>query len=123
MMEQINSHILKLTGRAELPQAIETGHNYHIAIEGSIPKVEIHDQEDGTFNRVYTFRAIKVDVLTPQGKTLKLKDTRSLSQLFRARLWKKHLESKTELPFDKWYELLMQRMIQQVDEVAELYGE
>ena len=50
--EKINSHILRLAGRAELPQELEANQNYHISLEGSVPKIEMHSNEDGTFNIV-----------------------------------------------------------------------
>lgn len=120
---EINSHILKLIGKAELPQEIDIGHNYHISIEGSIPKTELHDNENGSYNRVYTFKAIKIELLTEKGEVLKLKDTRSMSQLFRAHMWKMWQGAKTELSFDDWYNILMQRLIQNAQEIAEMYGD
>lgn len=119
----VNSHILKLSGKAELPQEIDIGHNYHISMEGSVPKTELHDNEDGSFNRIYTFKPVKIELLTEKGETLKLKDSRSMSQLLRARLWKQWQEAKTELGFDEWYNRLMQRLIQDADTIAEMYGE
>ena len=119
----INSHILKLSGRAELPQEIDIGHNYHISMEGSVPKTELHDNEDGTFNRVYTFKPVKIELLDDKGEMLKLKDTRSMSQLFRGRMWKQWQDAHTDMSFDDWYHLLMQRMIQDAEGLAGMYGE
>ena len=34
---EISNHILKLSGKAELPRAIDAGHNYHVSLSGSIP--------------------------------------------------------------------------------------
>ena len=119
----INSHILKLTGKSELPSEIEIGHNYKITCEGSITKEELHDNEDGTFNKVYIFRPVTIEIITNKGETLKLKDTRSYSQLFRARMWKKWQDANSQLSFDDWYGRLMQRLIQQADEIASMYGE
>lgn len=119
---QVNSHVLKLSGRAELPNEIDIGHNYHISLEGSVPKTELHDNEDGTFNKVYTFRPVKIELLTQKGETLKLKDNRRASQLFRARLWKEHTNSKSELSFEDWYQGLMLNLIQVANELAEMYA-
>lgn len=119
---QINSYILKVSGRAELPHDIEVGHNYHVSLEGSIPKVEMHDNEDGTWNQIYTFNPITVELLDKKGKTLKLKDTRSASQLLRGRLWKKWQDANTDLPFDEWYNRIMLELIKNVDELVSMYG-
>jgi hypothetical protein len=122
MNEKINSHILKLQGKAELPSQIEAGHNFHVALEGSVPKVEMHDNEDGSWNKIYTFKAIKIELLTPKGETLKLKDTRSKSQLLRGCFWKDWNRSGSQLPFDEWYDSLMNNIIQSHTEIAEMYS-
>jgi hypothetical protein len=120
----INSHILKLSGKAELPKEITPGHNYHVAIDGSIPKVELHDNENGTWDKVYTFKPVKIDVLDPLGETLILKDTRSQSQLFRAKL--RHIynfDKNITVDFDTFYKNIMGNLIENAAEVAEMYKE
>lgn len=101
---QINSHILKVAGKAELPNEIEISHNYHIALDGSVTGFKVEDNEDGTFNKVYDFKPIKVELLTPKGASLKLKDPRKNSQKLRNYLYKiYHDEGYTE-DFDKVYD-------------------
>ncbi len=108
---QINSHILKLQGRSELPQEIEEGHNYHVSLSGSINKVEYHDNEDGTWNKVYTFKPILVELLDKMGKTLKLKDPRKNSSLIRSYLFKcYHGEGYIE-PFEDVYDAFTKEVI------------
>jgi hypothetical protein len=104
MNQIINSHILKLSGRAELPKEISIGHNYEINAKGSITKEELHDNENGTFNKVYTFKPITTEIITGLGETLKLKDTRRTSQLIRSSLWKLHDQEGYVEPFDEVYE-------------------
>ena len=103
-MENVNSHILKLKGNSELPEEIEIGHNYHIALEGSVTGFKVEDNEDGTFNKIYDFKPVKVDVLTPLGKSLKLKDPRKSSQKFRNYCYKIWIEEGYTEPFDEVYE-------------------
>lgn len=120
----INSHILRLSGKAELPEEIQPGHNYHVSIEGSIPKVELHDNENGTWDKIYTFKSVKIDILDPLGKTLVLKDTRSQSQLFRAKL--RHIynfDQNISVDFDTFYKNIMSNLIENAAEVAEMYRE
>jgi len=85
---QINSNSLKIAGKAELPSDIEIAHNYHISLEGSVTGFKVEDNEDGTFNKIYDFKPVKVDLLTPLGKSLKLKDPRKNSQKMRNYLFK-----------------------------------
>ena len=119
----INSHILKLSGKAELPSTISIGHNYKILSEGSVTKEELHDNEDGSFNKVYTFRPVTIEIQTDKGESLKLKDTRSASQLLRGRLWKQWQNAKSNLSFDDWYQKLMFNLITHAEEIAEMYSE
>lgn len=103
-METINSHILKLLGRSELPSEIDTGHNYSVNLQGSVNKVELHDNEDGTWNKIYTFKPIIVELITPKGESLKLKDPRHNSQKMRNYLFKIYSDEGYVEDFDRVYD-------------------
>lgn len=115
-MQEINSHILRISGKSELPEPIELGHNYHISLEGSITSFAVHDNEDGTANKIYTFKPIKIDLLDPLGKTLKLKDTRRKSQLMRSLMMKKWRENNETIDFDEWHDKLYNQMMVDLEE-------
>lgn len=117
----IKSHILKLTGKSELPSAIEMGHNYHVALNGSITAVAEHDNEDGTADRIYTFKPIKMDLLTPKGKTLTLKDTRSNSQLLRSMLYGKWKNAASAISFEEAYAKFTYGVMSDMDELIDRY--
>ena len=76
----INSHILKLTGKAELPKELELGFNYKVTIDGSVTETTTVDNENGTVDVIYKFLPVLVETLTPKGERLKLKDVRKESQ-------------------------------------------
>ena len=120
---QKNDHVLKLTGKAELPNALKIGHNYQVNLQGTITSITETDKNDGSHVLYYKFEPVHIEVINEKGEAIKLKDTRSSSQLFRARLWKEWKNSKTSDTFDAWYTKLMQRMIQSADEIASMYGE
>lgn len=119
---EINSHILKLTGRAELPKELEISANYHISLEGAITQATKSDNDDGTCNMIYTFKPVRVEVLNHLGERIKAKDTRQKSQLLRARLWKQWTNSKSEKSFDDYYDHLMNNLIIHVEEISEMYS-
>lgn len=119
----ISSHILKLQGKAELPAEIALGHNYHVALEGSIVTVAESDNEDGTNRRVYTFRPVKIDLLTDKGEMLKLKDTRSNSQLVRAMLYKKWVNAASQESFDDFYRRFSYLIMADMDVLIDKMGE
>jgi len=116
---KINNHFLKLSGKAELPQAIEMGHNYHVALEGSVNSVNDSDNEDGTYTRAYTFKAIKIELLDQKGETLKLKDTRSNSQLIRSLIYKKWVNAASDVDFDTFYDGVCRAIMANVDVVID----
>lgn len=55
---EVNSHILKLTGKAELEHGMTLGDDYTITLNGQIVKQEDKDNQDGTVDRIYTFKVI-----------------------------------------------------------------
>jgi hypothetical protein len=120
-MDNLNNYILKLTGKAELPEPIAIGHNFNVALSGSIVSEAKHDNSDGSFSFIYTFKPVKVELLTDKGESLKLKDTRSASQLFRGALYKNWLNEQSSLPFDDWYTRFIMNLIQARDEIVEMY--
>lgn len=117
----VDSHVLRLSGKAEMPHGIEMGHNWRVSCEGSIKNIADSDNEDGTVTRVYTFKPVKTEVLTPLGETIKLKDTRSNSQLFRSLLYKKWVNAASDESFDDFYDGVMQILMFKVDYVIDWY--
>lgn len=116
-----DNHVLRLTGKAELPEAIQQGHNYHVSIEGSIDAVTQSDNHDGTYTYSYRFKPVKVDLLNAQGQTIRAKDTRGKSQLLRARLWKVWTNNDDGLEFNDWYDRLMNNLVIHAEEIADMY--
>lgn len=122
METTINSLILRLQGKAELPHAVGIGSNYHISLEGSVTNFTQSDNENGTHNRTYTFKPVKVELLDPLGETLQLKDARSKSQLLRARFFGIWRTQNINTPFEQWYDTLMDNLIADGATIAEMYA-
>lgn len=118
-----DNYILRLSGKAELPQDIEIGHNWHISMEGSITSKTITDNENGSHSVTYLFKPIKVELLDDKGKMLKLKDTRTRTQLLRGRMYGIWSKLQTNLSFEDYWDSLMVKVIQHADEIAEMYDE
>jgi hypothetical protein len=119
---EIRSHSLKLTGRAELLKEIEMGHNYDVALSGSVTSVALHDNDDGTANKIYTFKPVKVEVLTDKGERLVLRDVRSRSQQFRAAVWRVWNAQNLEGDFEVLYDRLLVNLINHAPEVVEMFN-
>lgn len=117
----ISSHFLRLTGKAELPREIEMGNNYHVSLSGAVKSITNHDNEDGTVARMYTFKAIKVELLDELGETLKLKDTRSNSQRFRSLVYKYYINNAMTVEFDDFYDGVMNQAMFELPALIERY--
>lgn len=121
--EKTNDYFVKLTGKANIPCTMDIGRNYKLQIQGTVTSLTESDKNDGSHAIYYRYEPVLVELVDDLGQSIKAKDTRSLSQLFRARMWKCWTKNPQDLEFDQFYEKLMQNMIQQADEISEMYGE
>jgi hypothetical protein len=69
----LNSHILKLTGSAEMSGPLELGKRYAVGIEVGITDERKVDNEDQTFNLEYKAKLIRAEIKTDLG-LIKTKD-------------------------------------------------
>lgn len=116
---EVSNYVLKLTGKAELPKPIEMGNNYSIALSGSIRTATDADNDDGTFSRIYTFKPVKIELLTELGETIKLKDTRSNSQLIRSLVYKRWVNAASKISFDEYYDKVSGAMMMHIDKIID----
>lgn len=103
---QINSHILKIAGKVEIPQPLVSGHNYKVAIEGAVPKMETSDNENGSFDVTYTLKPIRVEFVDELGLTIKAKDPRRNSELARSQARAIWLDKQPNVDQDVFYDAI-----------------
>lgn len=121
---KISSHILKISGVAELPQELMLSTNYDVSIKGTVVKTEDVDNHDGSFDRKYTIKPILVELVSQRGESIKSKDTRSESQLFRAIIKKKYIELGIAESFDDFYTKVYRHLYPYLDAiVADIHHE
>lgn len=120
--ERDNDFFVKLTGKGNIPSELIIGHNYELRAKGTVTSFTESDKNDGSHTVFYKFEPVTIELVDDLGKAIQAKDTRSMSQLFRARMWKQWQDIPNDLSFEQWYERIMMRMIQAAPEVAELYG-
>lgn len=123
MEPTINSHVLQMTGKCELPEPVSIGHNYTVTLKGSVTSQRESDNDDGTHNMTYTFKPVTGEVLTEDGASLKLKDNRSNSQLMRALLYKIWLNAASSEPFEDFYDRMCMGMMRDMNELVDKYGQ
>jgi len=102
--ETIDSYVLKLSGKAELPSVIEIGHNFRVELEGSIVSETITDNDDGSRTHYFTFKPVIVEAITEKGERIRAKDTRSRSQQLRSLLFKRWRENNEPEEFEGFYD-------------------
>lgn len=117
-----NEFYVRLGGKGNIDKPLIIGHNYQVKASGTITSFTESDLNDGRHVVYYKFQPILIELLTDLGESIKAKDTRSMSSLLRAKLWKEWQKAQTSLTFDSWYEVLMQRMIQSSEDLASMYG-
>lgn len=104
-------HVLKLTGKASIPEALELGHNYMINVAGSITSENKTDSQGEAWVIYYKFEPVTVEVITPKGKSIRAKDTRRLSQQMRSLLFLRWRESNDPEEFESWYAKRMKEIM------------
>jgi hypothetical protein len=117
---KINSYILRINGAVEVPQALVSGHNYRVTIEGAIPKMETSDNDNGSFDVTYKMKPIKVELITETGETIKAKDSRSNSTLNRSQARAIWLDKKPNCEEEKFYDLMMGRYRAMANDIADI---
>mgnify|MGYP001572096064 FL=1 len=117
--QKINDFILKLSGKVSLLEPIEVSHNYSLKIEGSVTEETLKDNQDGKFDKIYKFEPVRVELLSPLGKTIKARDPRSKSKLLRAGTWRIWKESNSDLNDEDFYEKLLNYIIVNLDTLAQ----
>ena len=111
--QAINDYLIKLSGKAALPEALEIGYNYKVEAEGSIVSATEIDRDDG--GRVFTwkFEPILIKVIK-ENKTIKAKDTRRRSQQLRSVLWKIWRDTDNKEDFEYFYDEEMLKIIREL---------
>ena len=110
----MDSFVIKLSGKAELPESIEIGHNFRVELEGSIVSETIADNEDGTKTHYFTFKPIIVETITEKGKRMRAKDTRSRSVQMRSLLFKRWREQNIPQEFEEYYDVRMVEIMKDI---------
>lgn len=110
----MDNYALKLSGKAELPESLEIGHNIRTQLEGSITAETISDNEDGTKTHYYTFKPVIVEVIKQTGERIRARDTRSRSQQLRSLLFRLWREDNNPEEFEKYYDDIMVKLMNEM---------
>lgn len=115
-----DTFILKLSGKAESPKPLQVANNVHLVLDGSITSEIKSDNQDGSFTYIWTFKPVKVETLDETGESLKLKDTRSNSQLIRSLVYKRWVNAASSMPFEDYYTKVCGSIMMQMDRIIDM---
>lgn len=114
----MDTYNVKLSGKLNIPEQLEIGKDYHIAIEGSITSITKKNNEDGTYTLDHKLEPLKFELLRSDGTTLKADKTR-LSQKLRSRAFIHEQQYQSE----NMYEYFIKKAIIHFDEIIDYVKE
>lgn len=118
-MENINSHILKITDGAELSGSLDPSMEVKITdADLSVYAVEKKSNEDGTFDIKYKARITSAIEYEQNGKVARGSDKKGMSKKLRGAIWFLSQEENAEDP-ELFYEIVMKKLIVNLPEVWE----
>jgi len=111
------TYYLKIHGKSNIPSALEIGHNYRLVADCSIVKESKSDNEDGSFDLVYTMVPVTCEVSKDNGATIKAKDPRKNSVKFRKSCWA--VANNNNIDDERFYDFATSKCIGMLDTLSE----
>lgn len=101
---ETNSYYIKIIGKANIPQALEIGHNFKVIADCSVTQEQKDDNENGTYDITYKVVPITAEISKDNGPTIKATDPRRNSQKIRNYLFKHYHDEGVVEGFDEIYD-------------------
>lgn len=120
-MNEINEHILRITGSSSLPEKLDYK-DYLISVTADVTDIQKKRREDGTFDFLYKARMLTCDVLKENGKVIAGKDKTKISQKLRHRSWVAHQEHNIQMDAEEFYERVGKGIILYYDDILRMLG-
>lgn len=116
---ELNEHILKISSAGvNIPEALELSRRYLINAEIDITDIRKIDNQDGTFNFIYTGRQTgQTQIMFDGGKVIKAKDKGSISKALHGAIWHYHNENGFVEEFDEYYKKVGKKIISYLPEI------
>jgi len=118
MSNNINEHILKLSGFACLSKALDYK-RYMAGIEFDVDKISKKDKQDGSFDFEYKGKMTGNIVIRSEENKIYGTGKKSSSSKLRARLWHYYRQKDYDLTFDQFYEKTMFQIRNNLEYVLE----
>ncbi len=111
-----NEYVLKLAGKAYIPQELEIGRNYKITSDGTITAKIETDLDNGSHLLTFKFSPVLVEIQEEGKPAIRAKDVRRQSQKLRGIIYRQWQEDNVSIEFEIYYEKKMLNIIQAVIE-------
>lgn len=82
----MNSHTLKISNSAEIPEPLEMDRTYRITLEGDCKDIKKSSNDDGSFTYTYNVKLLTAEIEDDLGQTLKIVDKKKQSQKLNAQI-------------------------------------
>lgn len=114
-----NAYFIRLSGKANIPKELELGHGYKVLLDGEVVSATDHNNQDGTYDVIYSFKPALCEIQTDHGEVIKAKDMRSRSTQLRF-LFKRYWEADpSSLDADDAYDRFMVYVMKNIPELYE----
>jgi hypothetical protein len=117
----LNSHIIKLSGSAEISEPLELGKRYAVGVEVGITDERKIDNENQTFDLEFKAKLIRAEIKTSTG-TIKTKDNTHESRKTRYAIIasKNNYPEYSEMEEESWYKLVQGNIRHYLPEIIEM---
>lgn len=117
----IDQHILKLIGTAQLEEELLIGHDLHLNATANVYKREEVDNGDGTVNVVYKAKLLTVQVRNDLGVLIKSSAKKKQSQAMRFAIEAYRQEHAPERDEEEFYTMVMNKIMINLDGIISAF--
>lgn len=112
------NYYVKISGKANIPEALAIGHNYRLTADCSITSEQRIDNNDGTFDVVFKVEPVTVEIGRDNGTTVKAKDPRKNSQKVRNTLYREWSMANIPIDFEVFYDVCTRIILRDATSIA-----
>ena len=117
---EVNEHVMKVTGSANLPEGLKLGHEYSLVVKTDCYDISDRDNQNGTFNRVYKLKQTgEAAITTDFGRIIQSKGRKSKSKALYGSFYYEHERRRVAKKFEDWREQMMVLFIKHLPELID----
>jgi len=123
-MDRKIDNTMQITGKSWLPEGLEMEREYKVELTGTVNKVSMINNEDGSFERKFNVQQEKATIIGSK-KLIKAKDRLRRSQAMRRAfyfIWENETEYQ-HLSFEEFYEYAMAILNSNLSDIWEIAKE